>query len=330
MYKIGLVYNKPRELSKQEKKLDPRSYRQPEIIALAIEEALINKGHQVVMIPASLNLAQDITDAGNLDVIFNSCTGINSKKEQANIVGLLELVNIPFVGSDLTAQVTALHKGQANAAFEAAGLPITPFQIFNSPDEPINDNLSFPLFVKPESEGSALGVTKDSIVYDENQLKKQIDYVLDNFNQPALVEGYLPGREFSVGILGTEDPQALPITEITFPDEADIQIQTVDIKAKNIVNRICPAKLSPKLEKDISKYAVDAFNALNCSEYARVDVKLDAHDKPHIIELNTMPALEPVNDHFSYMAKAAGYSLGDLAEILVEEAMTSSTRVPVQ
>ena len=323
MYKIGLVYNKPRDINPEEKELDPRSYRQSEIIANHIEEALVSKGHKVTMIPASLNLLQDIEAAGDLDVIFNSCTGINNKKEQANIVGMLELLDIPIVGSSLQTHVTALHKGITKTILEKEGIPVTPFQIFKDPDEPLDGDLNFPLFVKPESEGSAVGITMDSLVNNEEELKERVKFVVDSFNQPALVEGYLSGREFSVAVIGTKNPKTLPITELKFPEDLEENIQSVDVKAENVIERVCPADISPELEKEISDIVIASFKALNCTEYVRVDVKLDENNKPHIIELNSLPALEPGYAHFPVMAEAGGYTMADLVETLVKEALSA-------
>lgn len=323
MYTIGIVYNKPRDLTDEEKILDPRSYKQPEIIAKSVEEAFISKGHKVTMIPASLNLLQDVENAGELDVIYNCCTGLNNKNEQANIVAMLELTEIPIVGSNSLAHTTALHKGTAKAVFQAAGVPVTPFQVFNTPNDPLDDDLSYPLFVKPESEGSALGITMDSIVDNEDKLRKRVKYVIDNFNQPALVEGYLSGREFSVGVVGTKNPKTLPIIEVTFPEDSENKIQSVTVKELNDVGRTCPAKVAPKLEKQITDTVLKAYNALDCSEYARVDVKLDDNDIPNIIELNTLPAIERGHSHFEIMAVAAGYTMADLVETLVDEKMES-------
>lgn len=327
MYKVGLIYNKPKEITEEEKELDPRSYRQSEIIASQIKKALEVKGHQVIMIPASLNLLQDIQSIGHLDVIFNSCTGINSKKEQANVVGMLELLDIPFVGSTLTTQVTSLNKEFAKATFRAAGVPVSPFQTFYSADTPLAEDLEFPLFVKPVREGSAVGITDKSFVQNETELREQVQNILDDFNQPALVEGYLPGREFSVGVIGTEHPEILPILEVKAPENGNgVKIQTVDIKAQNGVTRDVPADISLDLQNEIEKNVLDAYNSLECTEYARVDVKLDADGIPNIIELNAIPALEVGYAHYPLMAAAAGYDLGDLVERLIEEAINAEEK----
>jgi D-alanine-D-alanine ligase len=322
MYNVGLVYNKPKKITAAEKELDPRSYRQPEIIANQIKKALEEKGHNVTMIPATFNLLNDIQEAGDLDVIFNSCTGINSKKEQPNIVAMLELLDIPFVGSHLAAQVTAINKGHAKSTFEEAGVRVSPFQTFFEADAPMDDDLEFPLFVKPVSEGSAVGITKESKVDNESELREQVAEILEDFNQPALVEGYLPGREFSVGVLGTEDPKILPILEILVPeDEYGTTIQTVEVKADNAVTRQVPADVPDELAKEIEKTVLRAYKSLDCSEYARVDVKLDKEGKPNVIELNALPALEEGYAHYPLMAEKAGYDFGSLVETLAEEAI---------
>lgn len=319
-YKIGLVYNKPKDLTVEEKELDPRSYRQAEIISSDIKKAFESRGHEVTLIPASTNLLYDIKQLGDIDVIFNSAVGINHKSEQSNVVGMLELIDIPFVGSSLLPQVVSLNKEHAKATFRAVEVPVSPFQVFYREDSKLDDDLDFPLFVKPVREGSAVGITDASKVKDEVELREQVKYILDNFNQPALVEGYLPGREFSVGVIGTKKPETLPIMEVIIPEEYG-SAQTVDVKAKNVVQRDCPADITPELADEISKNVLKAYNALGCSEFARVDVKLDKDGVPNIIELNAIPALEEGYAHYPLMAEVAGYDMGELVEKLVEEAI---------
>lgn len=320
MYKIGLVYNEPKDITSAEKELDPRSYRQPLIIATNIKEAFEKNGHDVTMIPATTSLLYDIKNAGDFDVIFNSAVGLNNKDEQANIVGMLELLDIPFVGSGLLPQVVSLNKEHAKATFRAVGVPVSPFQTFYSVDTKLDDDLHFPLFVKPVREGSAVGITEKSLVHNQEELDEQVHFILENFNQPALVEGYLPGREFSVGVLGTKNPEILPIMEVIIPEEHGTT-QTVDIKANNMVERSCPADITSELENEIKENVLRAYDVLGCSEMARVDVKLDEDGVPNIIELNAIPALEEGYAHYPLMAAEAGYDMPALVEKLVDEAV---------
>lgn len=326
MYSIGIVYNEARDLTDKELELDPRSYKQAEIIANQVEEALKTFGHDITMIPASLNLLQDIEDAGYLDIIYNCCTGLNNKSEQSNIVAMLELTEIPIVGSPSETHAIALNKSAAKAVFQLADIPVAPFQVFESPDDVLDQDLKYPLFVKPNSEGSALGISMDSIVSNRDELTNQVKYVIDNFDQPALVEKYLVGKEFSVGVLGTKDPKVLPIVEIGFREDSNTTIQSVQVKEDNDVIRTIPADISPSMAEKISDTVLRAYKALNCSEYARVDVKLDENNIPNIIELNSLPAIEKGHSHFYEMAKADGYSFAELVETLVEEKMESVER----
>ena len=156
---------------------------------------------------------------------------------------MLELLDIPFVGSGLLAQVVSLNKEHAKATFKAVDVPVSPFQTFYSVDAKLDDDLNFPLFVKPVREGSAVGITEKSLVKNDKELREQVGFILENFNQPALVEGYLPGREFSVGVLGTRNPEILPIMEVIIPEEHGTT-QTVDIKANNLVQRSCPGDIT--------------------------------------------------------------------------------------
>lgn len=309
-------------MTAEEKELDPRSYRQSEIIMEQMKETLEERGHEVTSIPVSTNLLYDINNEDDSDVIFNTSVGINNKSEHANVIGMFELLDIPFVGSGLLSQVISLNKEHAKATFKAAGVPVSPFQTFYSEDTPLDDELSFPLFVKPARKGSAVGITDASLVEDEEELREQVKFILDNFNQPALVEGFLPGREFSVGVLGTKNPETLPILEIKIP-EKNGGIQTVDVKAKNVATRDVPADISNKLADEISKVILRAYNALGCSEYARVDVKIDEDGTPNVIELNAVPALEAGYAHYPAMAEVAGYDLGQLVEKLIEEAIAA-------
>lgn len=322
MYKIGLVYNEPKDMTEKEIELDPRSYRQPLIIANNIKRSFETNGNEVTLIPASTNLLYDIKQAGNFDVIFNSAVGINHKDEQANIVVMLELLDIPFVGSGLLPQVVSLNKEHAKATSKAVDVPVSPFQTLYTVDTKLDNDLNFPLFVKPVREGSAVGITENSLVKNDKELHEQVQYILENFNQPALVEGFLPGREFSVGVIGTKDPEILPIMEIIIPEEHGTA-QTVDVKAKNVVQRSCPADISEELANDIATNVLKSYDVLGCSEMARVDVKLDENGVPNIIELNAIPALEEGYAHYPLMAEVAGYDMPDLVEKLVDEAIAA-------
>lgn len=320
MLKVGVVFTPERTLSPEELKKDPHGQIQSVNTSRAIKEALQSKGYEVTMIEASHTLISDIQQAKPLDVLFNIATGLDLKQQQANIVAMLELQDIPFVGSSLSAQILALHKGQAKNTFAAIGVPVTPFQVFITGKESLNPNLKFPLIVKPEREGSSLGIDANSVVHNKEDLHKQIQVTRKEFNQPVLVEEYVGGREFTIGILGNKNPIVLPIMEIKFHEGRD-KMQTVEVKADNAMDHICPADLTQQQVAYMSEKSLLAYQALGCSEFARLDARMDEEENIYFIELNTLPGLEPGYSNFPIMAQAAGYSLADVCEILINETL---------
>lgn len=321
MYHVGLVYTETKPLTEEELKRDPHGAKQMSETVKAIEAALKSNGHRVTLIPASIHMLTDINKIGDIDVIYNACTGINNKKQQANVVAMLELLNIPFVGSNLSAQISGLHKAIAKRIFRAVGVPITNFQVFMTGEEKLDKSLKFPLIVKPEHEGSSLGITGDSVVYNEKDLYKRVKYVIEEYNQYALVEEFVTGREFTIGVLGTTKPQVLPILEIKFTEKTNEKFQTLDIKVADCYDKECPAKLSKEKTEEIKGYALKAYNALNCTEFARIDVRMDEDENPYFIEINTLPGMQPNYSDFPITAKAAGFEYNELIEELLQQAI---------
>jgi len=324
MYHVGLVYTKIKEVNKEESKKNPHGAAQMNATVKAIEDALKFNGHKVTLIPASIHMLQDIMDIGGIDVIFNACTGISRKREQANVVAMLELINVPFVGSPLSTQIMGLHKSLAKRLFRTAGVPTTNFQVFFTGDEKLDKSLRFPLIVKPEHEGSSIGITSESIVFNEEDMYKRVKYTISEFHQTALVEEFVTGREFTIGVLGTTDPQVLPIIEIIYDTKNGEGIQSLEIKALDQVAQQCPANLSEEKTEELKEYALRAFNALNCSELARIDVRMDQNENPFFIEINTLPGMQPDYSDFPRVARAAGYDYNQLVEELLQQAIAGA------
>lgn len=324
MYHVVLVYTKERQLSKEEEKRDPHGSSQMNETVRAIESALKFNGHKVTLIPASIHMLQDIVDIADVDVIFNACVGITKKREQANVVAMLELIDIPFVGSSLSTQIVGLHKSISKRLFRVAGVPTTNFQVFFTGEEKLDKTLKFPLIVKPEHEGSSLGITSESVVFDEEALFVRIRYTIEEFQQSALVEEFVPGREFTIGVLGTVDPQVLPIIEIIYDTDDGNGFQTVEIKALDQVTQVCPANLTKEKTEQLKDYALRVYNALGCSELARIDVRMDMDENPYFIEINTLPGMQPNYSDFPRVAKAAGYDYNKLIEVLIQQAIVEA------
>lgn len=316
---IGLLYTE-RKADEKRDRLDPHGATQISATVKDIKESLMNKGYRVTLIEATPSLLQDIESIYDLDVIFNACTGINNKREQANVVAMLELQDIPFVGSGLSTQILGLHKSISKRIWRAQNIPTPRFQIFMTGKEKVHESLGYPLIVKPEREGSSLGIDHDSVVYNDEDLYKKIKQVIKTFNQPALVEEFLVGREFTVGILGNDELEVLPIIEIKY-EGSSTDIMTVDIKADDALGQDCPANLDKEVLAKIQEDCKKAYAVLDCHDYARIDVRMDMNDNPHLIEINTLPGMQKNYSDFPKMAKVQGYEYGDLIERLIKLAI---------
>lgn len=321
---VGLLYTKMTVEKDKVDSLNPHGAIQMNITVSAIEKALLNKGYKVTLIPATLDLLQKISEIENLDIIFNACTGITNKRQQANVVAMLELQEIPFVGSNLSTHILGLHKQISKRLFRSVGIPTPKFQVFYTDKDKIDDDLSYPLIVKPEHEGSSLGITEDSVVLNEEALRKKVNSVLEDFKQPALVEEFVSGREFTVGVLGNDNPEVLPILEVIYDDNNKDGLMTVDIKANDAIGIVCPAELNNKDAERIREYAKKAYLALNCNEYARIDVRMDDNDIPNFIEINTLPGMQPNYSDFPRVAKVGGYEYDDLIDKMIKLAIERS------
>lgn len=323
---VGLLYTPADAENKRDDSIDPHGSVQMDLTVKAIEKALISNGHKVTRIRATIDLLRDIKSIEGLDVIFNTCTGITNKMQQANVVGMLEMTEIPFVGSSLSTHIFGLHKHISKHLFQSVDIPTANFQVFYTGDEAVNPNLNYPLIIKPEHEGSSLGITDDSLVYNEVELRNGIHKVLSIFNQPALVEEFIIGREFTIGVMGNDDIEVLPIQEIIYDTTDGKGFMTVDIKARDAVEVKCPADLHPELAERIKDYAAKAYKALGCNEYARIDVRLDVDGTPYFLEINTLPGMQPDYSDFPRVAKAGGYTYESLIQKLLVLALTKNKR----
>jgi D-alanine-D-alanine ligase len=196
----------------------------------------------------------------------------------------------------------------------------------------LRKNLRFPLIVKPLAEGSSKGVRNDSLVKDEDSLRRKVSWLIETYKQPALVEEFLPGREFTVGLIGNEKPVVLPIVEILvdkLPEGANpiysYEAKWVwDTPSKPLEIFQCPGNLSRELEERIKRIAVKTFKVLNCRDLCRIDMRLDENGMPHVLEVNPLPGLIPDPRAHSCLpeaARAAGFTYDQLICTILWQAL---------
>lgn len=325
MLHVGLLYTKKECLEEVEGTvLDIPG--QENTTATAIRHALVNGGHRVTMIPASLELLQDITKIGNLDIIFNACTGISNKGQQANVVAMLELLDIPFIGSSLSTHIMGLHKHISKRLFSCFGIPTPKFQVFHDGNEAFDASLDFPLIVKPVHEGSSVGINQESVVFTQDDLMERVKTILKDYHQPALVEEFITGREFTIGVMGNEDLEVLPIEEAIYNASNEYTVMTEEIKKADSLELVCPAVVDEASAERMRDYAKKIYRALECREYARMDVRMDDKGKLYFIDLNTLPGLRPNYSDFPNVAEKGGYSYDALILQILDLAWARSQK----
>jgi D-alanine-D-alanine ligase len=292
----------------------------------AITSALQEQGHQVTFLEGDTSLYHEL-ERGAFDMAFNICEGHRGDARESQVPAILEMLGIPYTGSKVLCLALTLDKPMTKRLLAFHGLPTPRFQVFETPYEPVDGELRFPLFVKPSRQGTGIGISARSVVRDETELRRQIQWILDTYEEPALVEEYVEGREITVGILGNHELYVLPPLEVDLsacpPEEEGIYTGRIKSELPESPRYICPTVLTDIQVRELSRLAVAAFRAVDCLDMARVDFKLDAKDseKPYILEINPLPGLSPGVSDLVFEAEAVGMSHAQLINTILNEAL---------
>jgi len=316
--RIGFTFNMKRVDSKAGNDAEAE-YDPPETIE-AIRAALESLGHDVVSLEANSELPSRLMEQP-IDLVFNIAEGLAAgRNREAAVPALCELCGIPYTGSDSATLALALDKALTKRIVRQHGILTPDFQVMVTGREKLSPTLRFPLIVKPNAEGSSKGVAASGVVDDEAALRAAVKELVDKYRQPVLIEEYVAGREFTVGLLGDKRPRVLPPMEIVFKDKSNPRpVYDYEIKQEweKHVHYECPAKLSPKEAKAIERAALETFVALDCRDVARVDLRMKATGEVYVLEVNPLPGLTPDYSDLVLISKAAGISYRTLiAEIL--------------
>jgi D-alanine-D-alanine ligase len=289
-------------------------------------------GHQVKSFEGDKDIISKLEDfmprvlKGELPgLAFNLSYGIQGQARYTHVPSILEMVGIPYVGSNPLAHSLALDKVVAKMIFQQHGLPTPDFVVVKDTDfEP--PKIPYPLIVKPKNEAVSMGI---EVVHNFEELQKAAKVILEDFDQSVLVEQYIDGREINVGLLGNNPPDALPPCEITF-GKGGPKIYTIEDKrgrSGRKIDWICPAPIGEKLIQESKRLAIEAFSALGCYDAARVDMRLDKKGRLFILEINSLPSL---SEHGSYTmaAQHAGLDFSALVNRMVEVASARYFGIP--
>lgn len=288
-----------------------------------IKSALESAGCNVVLLEATGEIINTISRE-KIDIVFNFAEGLKGRGREAQIPALLNMLSIPFTGSDETTLAVALDKALAKKVVAFDNIRTPKFQVFFSGGEKLNKKLKYPLIVKPNAQGSSKGIIDTSIAKNDDELYELVNRIIRNYNEPALVEEYIEGREFTVGLLGNgEDLEVLPIMEIAFKDSDGIGFYSYNVKKNTeAISFKCPAQLTKKEEREIKNFAKKIFYALECRDVARIDLRLSEQDKkPYFIEINPLPGLVDGFSDLTLIWKSMGNEYKDLIIRILNEAL---------
>ncbi len=294
-----------------------------------IGEVLSSHGHRVVRVPVCQDLKW-LDQVRRAQLVFNLCEGIGGvSRWECQVAGTLELVGIPFTGAGSWTITICHNKAVVNAVLQAAGLPVPRWVVPVGGKVP--SDFPLPAIVKPAAEDASVGIDQASVVTSHRKLRRRIGQIEEEYG-PALVQQYVAGREFAVGIVGST---VLPISEIDFGSmpEGTWPILSFDAKWKtgspeDLGSRpVCPARVDPGLGRRLRAVALSAWRAVLGQGYGRVDLRVDATGQPWVLEINPNPDISD-DAGLSRMAEAAGWSYEELILRIVELARAAERKAP--
>jgi D-alanine-D-alanine ligase len=320
---IGLTYDLRQDyLAAGFTEDETAEFDRPDTVA-AIESALAQLGHQTDRIGHIRQLVSRLAQGDRWDLVFNIAEGLCGIAREAQVPALLDAYGIAYTFSDPLVMALTLHKGLTKTLVAAGGVPTPAFAVVESPADVAGVDLPFPLFAKPVAEGTGKGVTPASKVRDAQALRTVCESLLVKYQQPVLVETFLPGREFTVGILGTGDKAApLGTMEIVLLEraEADVYSYVNKERCEELVEyRLVPSDGDPTV-REAEDVALRAWRLLGCRDAGRIDLRCDAAGRPSFLEVNPLAGIHPEHSDLPILATKVGLPYVELIGRIVASA----------
>ena len=313
--RVGFAYNVKRIVPTPDALEDSEAEYDSPTTLQAIREAIASWGHEVVDLEATPELPSLLASTP-LDLVFNIAEGLKGRNRESQVPALLELLDIPYTGSDPATLSIALDKGLAKKIVRQHGIQTPNFQLMTTGKERLlKDFTKFPLIVKPVAEGSSKGVVSKSVCSTEGELRDAVREILDRYQQPALVEDYIAGREFTVGLLGEKRPKVLVPMEVVFLDKSEktpVYSFQHKLEWNDRIRYDVPAKLDPAQLERLRSASRAAFMALGCRDVARIDFRMDEKGRIFFLECNPLPGLTPGWSDLVLIAKGSGIDYRNL------------------
>lgn len=322
---VLIAFNKPPHTLED---MDDISEKAVEGEAQAVHDALQKLGHSPCYLPV-FNLIEDIDAIRKIepDVIFNLCEGFRGNAAlEMNLACMWELLDIPYTGNPAITLGLAQNKVLTKKLFQANDILTPEYHVFET--VPGGNSFTFPLIAKPSHEDASLGITQRSVVQNHLQLREVVNGLLAKYRQPVLVEEFIPGREFNINFLGNRNPGILPISEIDFSDIDPGHFPITSYEAKWLTDHplyqktpsICPADITPELNRRLQDTALRVYSLLGGRDYGRVDVRVNPEGEIFVLEYNPNPDISP-DAGYNRALNAHGMAFHEFVNLIIIEAM---------
>ena len=292
----------------------------------SVKKALQESGHKATLFDIKDTIFENLKNS-KIDIAFNVCERINGNAMlEPHVASALEVLNIPFTGSSSFALALCIHKSKVRDILKANGVPMPDYQVFHEFAES-DFQMKFPVICKPECTDNSIGISNNAVAKNINELKNNISYITEKLGQPAIVEEFVSGREFGVGIMGNEEPAILPISEVKYSNDLLPEEKLLSYSAKwhpntdiykltpYVYNVNLPSPLMEKMEHITKK----CYKLLHIRDYGTVEFRLDKNNEPKVIEVNPNPGLSS-HSIIPQIFENSGKSYAELANAILEHA----------
>ena len=328
MMRVGLTYDLKSDYLAMGVSMEDAAEFDKEDTIDGIENALRELGYEPDRIGHAKALVKRLEAGDRWDIVFNICEGLHGIAREAQVPAILDLYDVPYVFSDPLVLALTLHKGMTKSVVRDAGVPTSDFCVYENAEDLQSLRFGAPFFVKPVAEGTGKGCSSKSIVHDRAALAGVCDELVARFHQPALIEPYLAGREFTVGITGTgRAAKVVASMEIVLLENAEKGVYSYSNKGHyedRVVYRPGDTARDPVVAA-AERVSLDAWRALGCRDGGRVDIRCDANQSPLFLEVNPLAGLNPKDSDLPILARMANVSYTQLIGRIMDSAAARVT-----
>lgn len=290
----------------------------------AIESVLNKAGHETLRLGSGKDFLVSIME-NPVDIVFNIAEGWGTRSREAHVPSVLEMLGIPYTGSDPLTLAITLDKGMAKRVVMSAGVLTPRFMVLKSLED-LNHNveLSYPLIIKPAWEGSSIGIRRNSKVESIREFREKFEWLINSYREPGLIEEFVQGEEVTVGVMGNESPRVIGMMMIQPRNGSPMDfIYSLEVKRnwREEVEYICPPPLPRQTLNELRRSALTAYKALTCRDIARLDFRIGMDGIPYFLEANPLPGLNPETGDLPIMMQKEGMPYEELILSILDHAI---------